>query len=65
MVLVAVALIPALNDSQGQQCDFPNIRDVESAGEAYLSNQNSGGRVEASLTVLSMAFTCLASVAFI
>ena len=64
MVLVAVALLTALIVCKGQQCDFPNLQDVENAGEAYLSNQNSEGAVEARLTVQSMTFTCLARVAF-
>ena len=63
VALIAVTLLCVPISPQGQQCSFPTPRDVEKAGEVYLSKRLSEKATETKLTVQDITFTCLSRVA--
>ena len=64
LVFVVVALLTAPIASRGQgECDLPTQEDVESVGGAYLSADLPEGADSVTMTVYTMHFTCLATVA--
>lgn len=64
LVFVAVALLTTPIASNGQQCDFPTLQDVEETGGFQLNFDIPEGAPDLSLTVHDLHFTCLARVAF-